>query len=453
MSKNKPFVKKFDVDTAYLNKEEIEALGKLVEAAKLIADIYIVQLKDGFYPKGITRQEIEKAASHNPDILSPYTVVERNGSGKLIAIPYHKKYRDWLVPVAKKLTEASELSLPHQNFRKALKVQAKALLDGDYQKAQITWIKIQPYTLDIVIGPIERVEDHLFFIKKSYQAWVGVKNKNITDRINTLKDIVFSARRHFLPSERVDFMKKAQMRADDIIIFAGMIANYGYTATTLPNEIDILEKYGSEGWIFLPSVKENFYGCQRKVFNLIFAPFFKNSFSSDMLFRGYFLMIAMHEIARIVIRYRYAVDRLRELYPVFNELAIEAVAVKMMGVLLLKDVISQKEIEAALVMFITRLFDGYVDHEENQVGFKPILAGNTILLNSLVETGAMKITKEGISWPNFTKMFISVSDLADNMENILAEGTYLDAHEYLKKHSSLSVFKKFSPALKTLQCG
>lgn len=452
MSRQKAFIKKFNVDTSYLNKEEVEVLGKLVEAAELVADIYALQLKDGFYPLGATRQEIEKAASDNPEILSPFTVVERDKDGKLIAIPYHKKYRELLLPIAKKLQEASEIASPHPDFRKALLIQAKALLDGNYQKAQITWIKIKPYTLDIVIGPIERVEDNMFFVKRSYESWVGVRIKNITDRINTLKDIVFSARRHFLPSERVDFMEKAQLRADDIIIFSGMIANYNYTATTLPNEIDILEKYGSEGWIFLQSIKNNFEHGEYKVFDLIFAPFFKNSFSKEMLFRGYLLMVAMHEIARIVIRYRFAVDRLREFYPIFNELTIEAVAVKMMGMLLLKDVISQKELEAVLVMFLTRLFDGYTEDGETLAGFKPLVLCNTILLNSLVEAGAVRVTKEGISWPNFTKMFISVSDLADNMEKILAEGTYSDAEKYLKNHSSLAVFKKFSPALKTLHC-
>lgn len=447
------YIKEFQVDVSYLTKEELALLNKLIEAAKLIAKVYQTQLQDGFYPKDATRQEIEKAASHSPEILTPYTLVERDKSGQLVAIPYHIKYRDLLLPVSEKLTEAASLAIHRGDFRKALLTQAKVLLNGDYAKAQISWMKIKPYIVDIMIGPVESVEDNMFFIKTSYQSWVGVMNKNVTDRINSLKKTVFLARHQILPTEKVDFMDQAQLRADETIIFTGSIANYDYTAvtaTTLPDDINLLEKYGSEGWIFLPPAKENFEHWQYRLFTLIFAPFFRKSFSKELLFRGYLLMVTMHEIARIVVRYRFAVNRLRELYPTFNELTIEALAIKMCGTLLLKDVISQKEMEAVLVMFLTRIFDGYVEGMKNKERFERIILGNAILLNSLVDEGSVKITKAGISWPNFTKMFISVAKLADDMERILAEGSYADAQTYLKDHSSLSVFKNFTPSLKSL---
>lgn len=445
------FIKEFDIDLSYLSKDESEILEKLTEAAKLIAKIYENQVNGGgFYPADASRQEIEKAAVAQPEILSPYTVVERDIEGKLVTIPYHIKYKELLLPVSKKLTEAAGLPGLPMDFKKALLLQAEVLLNGNYDQAQIAWKKIKPYLLDIVIGPIERVEDNLFFRKRSYQAWVGVLDKTITDRANTLKEIVFSARRQILPSERVDFMERAQLRVDHTLLFSGMIANYGYTATTLPNDIELLEKYGSDGWIFLPSVKENFKDCHLKLFTLIFAPFFRNSFSKEVLFKGYLLTIIMHEIARIVVRYRFAAKRLRELYPIFNELTVELLAIKMMGTLLLKDVISQKEMEAALVMFLTRIFDGYVEKLAEKPGTERLVLGNAILLNSLLNKGALSVARDGISWPNFTKMFISVSDLADSMEKILAEGTYIDAEGYLKKNSSLAVFKNFSKALKTL---
>lgn len=443
------FIKTFKVDTTYLSNKELEILNRLIKAAQLIAKVYERQCEDGcFYPKGASRQEIEKAAAKNPDILSPYTVLERDRAGNLIAVPYHIKYKELLIPVADKLVEAAKISTSPLDFRRALLTQAKTLLTGRYEQAQIAWLKIKPYILDIVIGPIERVEDNLFFVKRSYEAWVGVMDPTVTERINTLKEIAFSARRQILLSGQVDFMKKSQLRADNTVVFSGMIANYGYTATTLPNEINLLEKYGSEAWLFLPSVKENFRKRQLVIFNGIFASYFKQSFSEDLLTRGYMLLITMHEIARIIIRYRFATERLKELYPVFNEATVEAMAMKLAGNLLLKDVITQKEMEAALVMFITRMFDGYAAQSEQKSGFTPLVSSNAILLNSLLAGGAIKITKEGVSWPNFTKMFFSVSELAGSMEKILAEGTYQDAVNYVGKHSSNTIFKKFSPALK-----
>lgn len=447
---SKSYIRKYSVDTSYLTKEELEVLNKLTESAELLAEVYTAQQKDGFYPKDATRQEIEKAASKNPEILSPYTIVERDEKGGLRAVPYHEKYRSLLLPVAQKMTEAAQIPTSRNDFRKTLLAQAKSLLIGEYSKAQAAWMKIEPYTIDIVIGPLERLEDNMFFVKRSYQAWVGVMDKNVTDRVNNLKELAFSARRQVLASENVDFMKKAQMRADNTIIFSGMIANYRYTATTLPNDIELLEKYGSEGWIFLSSVKENFECCQYPLFNAIFAPFFKSSFTKAQLYRGYLLLVAMHEIARVVLRYRFATNRLKELYPVFNEASIETLAIKMAGTLLLKDIISQKEMEALLVMFITRMFDGYSEKMDNKSASEPLVMTNAILLNSLIADEAVKVAKDGISWPNFNRMFLSASELAGGMERILAEGTYEDANTYLKKHSSLAIFQNFSKALKAL---
>ena len=362
------------------------------------------------------------------------------------------KSKNAVFRVVEKLIEAAKVSHRNKAFSQALLVQAGSLLDGNYEKAQIAWLKVQPYILNIVIGPVERVEDNLMFIKRSYQAWVGVMNRNITHRVNVLKDVVYSARqRTSLPvSEKVDFIQKAKLRVDDTVIFAGMIANYNYTATTLTNDINLLEKHGSEAWIFMPSVRENFEKRHYPLFNLIFAAHFKSSFDKDTLFRGYLLMVSMHEIARIVVRYRFAVERLKELWPVFNELTIEALAVKMAGTLHIKDFISQKEMEALLVMFMTRLFDGFSNAKSSSDGMQPLILGNAILLNSLVDSGAVQISKEGISWPNFTKMFIGVSNLADSMERVIAEGSYMDAKHYLDNHSTRAIFKRF-PLLKALQ--
>lgn len=455
MTKNL-YITAFKVETDRLTKDELAVLGKLIDAAKLIAEIYSQQMdKHGnltFYPADATRAEIERAATKNKQIFSPYTVVERDQDGQLVAVPYHIKYQEALLGVAQKLEEAAQLST-NREFSQVLQIQAQALLNGDYDEAQVAWMKIKPYMIDIAIGPFERIEDQLFFVKRSYQAWVGLMNLALTERANTFKDTTFSARRKFTPSgERVDFMDKAQIRVDNTVIFAGMIAKYGFTATTLPNDIEILEKYGSEATIFWPEVRQALVISHWPIFNLIFAPHFKRSFSDTDLQRGYLYLVMMHEIARILVRYRFAFRRLRELYPIFNEMTIEAQAVKLCGSLLLKDVLCQKEMESILVMFLTRIFDYFLAMQD-QPGSKPYVLGNAVLLNSLIASGALQISKEGISWPNFTKVFIAVTNLADEIEKVLAQGSYQDGQKYLKKHSSLAAFEKFSTALKALRKG
>ena len=87
-------VRRFKVDDRELSSKEKVLFRKLIKAAELIAPIYLKQKNDkypgaNFYPKDATKEEIQKAAEDNPLILNPYTMVERDRLGKLIAIPYH----------------------------------------------------------------------------------------------------------------------------------------------------------------------------------------------------------------------------------------------------------------------------------------------------------------------------------------------------------------------------
>src|SRR5690349_20572967 len=72
-----------------------------------------MSLGRGLYPEGLTREELEKYVAAHPEqkdeLYSPYTVIRRNGD-RLDAIPYHVAYRQFLIPAAKALREAADLS-------------------------------------------------------------------------------------------------------------------------------------------------------------------------------------------------------------------------------------------------------------------------------------------------------------------------------------------------------
>ena len=111
----------FPVKNLDLTKSEQKVVEKLVEAAKSIASIYQKQENQkfpgaNFYPHDAAVEEILAAAKSEPEILSPYTIVERNRSGKLVSIPYHIKFKkdlgktSALLRVAAKITENKEFS-------------------------------------------------------------------------------------------------------------------------------------------------------------------------------------------------------------------------------------------------------------------------------------------------------------------------------------------------------
>ena len=85
----------------------------------------------GFYPEGLTRQQIEQYVKDHPEkreeIYSLTTLVRWHGD-RLEAVPYHIAYRSFLEPAARDLREAAALS-DDPAFANFLRLRADALLD------------------------------------------------------------------------------------------------------------------------------------------------------------------------------------------------------------------------------------------------------------------------------------------------------------------------------------
>lgn len=441
---NKPILQ-FKQVLSMLSKNESEVLELLVEAGKLIIPVYLEQENQtwpgaNFYPQDVSKEEIENAAKRDPAILSPYTIVEKI-EGKLVAVPYHVKYAKLLKPVADKLVEASNIT-DNREFAKRLKMQAKALLDGSYDEATIAWIQMKPYILDINIGPIERYDDRLFFTKTSYQAWVGVMDETNTKRANKYKDIIFNAKRlALIPSEKIDFYDKVQIRVDDVVLFSGLIARTSFVSVNLPNNPNFMEKYGSEITIFKQANEYRLKQEVLPVFNKVFSPAFKKLFSLNDIELGLLYSSVLHELAHVYLRYRHSEQNLKDLFPIIDELAAYVAGIRVCGFLLLKDVASMKQLESIMLAFLARGFGMALYEKDGNSKYHYVLGG-VIFINYLLENEAIQ-QSGGISWPNFTKMFFSVSELASILEKILASGTRSDAEVFIKKYGDINKLQRF----------
>lgn len=428
-----------------LSKNEQKVLNLLVEAGKLIIPVYEKQENHAsaganFYPKNATKREIEVAASKNPEILSPYTIVERV-KGKLVAIPYHKKYVELLKPVVNKLLEAARIT-ENEDFAKRLEVQAKALLDGNYDEASKQWMVMKPYILDIVIGPIERYDDRLFFVKTAYQAWVGVMDDEMTKRFQKYQPIILSSRRKVLmASEKVDYYDKVQARVDNTILYAGRIARTMPVGINLPNDPNLMEKYGSEITVFKEVNTLRVKNEILPVFTKIFSKEFQKTFTTEDLEDGNLYVVILHELAHTYLRYRNSEKNLKELFPVIDELAASIMGMKVCGALLLKDIMSQRQLESIMLAFMARSFYLALKDKDN-LARAHYITGAAIFLNFMLESGAVK-EEGGISWPNFTKMFVSIEELASILERLLYQGTREDAESFIEKYGNIGQLQRF----------
>ncbi len=435
-----------------LSTTEKKVLQKLIAAAKETASIYAQQenrANNGanFYPRDATKKEILEASKKNPEILSPYTVVERK-NGKLIAIPFHVKYKKPLQKIAKLIREAAKIS-DNQAFANRLMLEANSLLDGNYEASDIYWLSMKPYKLGFVIGPIERYDDKLFFKKCSYQAWVGIRDEQNTVDAITFKNFIVGARRKVLvPSEKIDFLDKIQIRVDNTILFSGLIAKFMFTSANLPNDVHIMERYGSTVTIFKPSFDLKFTEERHPIFHAVFEEQFQEYYPDEILEVGSIRNAYLHEISHQLLRYRDSELRLKEYFPIFDEITASVFGVKSCGSLLLKNAITEKELEAIIVMFIALAFSWWLSYLKNPAVIH-YAQGFAIAINFFLESGALR-EAQGFYWPNFTKLFVSLSELSDTLERILAVGTYEDAKKFTEKYASLRIFEQFSPHLKEL---
>ncbi len=207
-------------DTSRLSPGDQKALAKLIEAAKVIDDIFLEQVWSGnkalraklatdtsplgkarlhyfdlnkgpwsdldehaafvagvpekkplganFYPEDMAKSDFEAWAKD--DARGFFTVIRwgpvgiyRNSEGKraekriLTAVPYSVTYKDDLTRAANLLDQAAELTTS-KSLQDFLRRRAKAFLSNDYYESDVAWMKLDA-PIDVTIGPYETYLD------------------------------------------------------------------------------------------------------------------------------------------------------------------------------------------------------------------------------------------------------------------------------------------------------
>ena len=130
-----------------------------------------------YYPKDITKEAFIGIKDSLKN--SPYTLIKKDNSGKLVVVKYSDEYKEKLKQAANQLVEASKLA-DDANFKKYLVLRAEALLTDDFDKSDEAWLEVKNSNIDIAIGPIETYEDEFMGIKTAYQGVICIKDPKLT---------------------------------------------------------------------------------------------------------------------------------------------------------------------------------------------------------------------------------------------------------------------------------
>jgi hypothetical protein len=206
----------------------------------------------GFYPEGLTREQFDAYVAAHPQqkaaLYDGQTIVRRKGAA-LEAVPYHVVFHDFLVPMAKDLYEAADLT-DDPSFATFLKLRAGALLSDNYYPSDLAWLDLQNPKFDIVFAPYETYLDDLLGVKTSYGASIMIRNDAESKKLEIFQKYVPDLQESLplapedLPSKRG---KQSPMEVVDAIYRAGdLLHGYQAVADNLPNDPRIHEEKGSK---------------------------------------------------------------------------------------------------------------------------------------------------------------------------------------------------------------
>jgi len=238
------------VDTSFLSPSEKAVVNKLIEASGYLSEIYLRQrgenypqlreeiksngtaielkmfdlhfgpcdgLEDGklfygdtpcpkgagFYPVDMTTEEFDAHIAANPNdkdaFTSGYTLIRRDNAGKLISVPYHEAYAQWLEPAAKLMREAADIS-ENAAMKNFLTLRAKAFLDDDYFASEMAWMDLDG-NIEVAIGPYEVYDDGLYGYKTAYESFVTIKNPEESAALAKYKDFLIDMEKNLPVSE------------------------------------------------------------------------------------------------------------------------------------------------------------------------------------------------------------------------------------------------------------
>lgn len=284
-------------DLTGMSQKEVAALKECVSAARLMTDVYLLQLGAqipalhrqfgpqsdverylqvhggpwdefngdepfvpgvgtrppgvGMYPTDLSLENWKRQVASAPpaerdELESAYTRIIRVGES-LRAQPYAEAYREVLEEAATHLRKAATLLSPGP-LSQFLRLEADAFTNNDYDTADRAWVATTGDPFELTIGPQEVYFDKFAGLKAAFESVVGIPDRQASASLEKFGpavpafDAELAQRYHFKPSGAA---RPLEVIAD---VFRGGASAFGYlfVAYNLPNNRVIRTEVGSK---------------------------------------------------------------------------------------------------------------------------------------------------------------------------------------------------------------
>ncbi|HEX7941048.1 MAG TPA: hypothetical protein VF488_04555 [Gemmatimonadaceae bacterium] len=395
------------------------------------------------YPREITKAEFDSAAAtskaYGDSLRSLYTLVRRDSSGRLIAIPYAKAFAEHNQAAAAKLREAARLA-EDPGLRKYLEARARALLTDDYRPSDLAWMDMKHNTLDIVIGPIETYEDNLFGYKAAHEAYVLVKDTAWSRRLAKYATMLPALQRGIPVAARYKREKPgtdSDLNAYNAVYYAGQ-ANAGAKtiAINLPNDEEVQLRKGTR--------RLQLENAMRAKFDEIMRPIAAALVDADQLpmvtFDAFFENTMFHEVAH-GLGIKNTIDgkgtvraALKERAGALEEGKADILGLYMVQTLNRQGELGKEDVRDNYVTFLAGLLRSVRFGAGDAHG-----RANIAAFNFLQRQGAF--TRDGATGKyrvNFDKMQAGMNALAGKILRLQGDGDYAGVGGYYEEYGKIS---------------
>jgi hypothetical protein len=399
-----------------------------------------------FYPADMTEEEFNRLGDVNKNGL--YSLLRRDEKGTLKVVPYHVAFAREVGKVSSLLMEASKYA-DDPGLKRYLELRSKAFLDDNYLESDMAWMDMKNNVVDFVIGPIETYEDQLFGYKASHEAYILVKDVEWSKKLNHFSALLPKLQNGLpVPQKYKTEMpgSNSDLGAYDVVYYAGDCnAGSKTIAINLPNDNQVQKARGSR--------RLQLKNAMLAKFDKIMMPIATELIPADQLkhvtFDAFFSNTMFHEVAhglgcRNTINGKGSVQSaLRDQYGTLEEGKAD-----ILGLYLEARLKEMGELDVDLTNEYTTFLAGI---------FRSIRFGassahgkaNLVRFNYFKEKGAFAIDSTGKYHVDMDKMKDAIASLSGLILSIQGDGDYDKAGSLLQQYGTMD--EDLKSALKRLE--
>ncbi|MDJ0813003.1 MAG: Zn-dependent hydrolase [Woeseiaceae bacterium] len=247
-----------------------------------------------FYPADMTVEEFEGA--YLPGKAGLYSLVRRDENGALTLVPYHVAYADELKAAAELLRQAADLA-ESQDFANYLKLRAAALISDEYQVSDLYWMDVKDNEIDVVIGAIETYEDQLFGYRAGFESYVLIKDLDWSANLARFASFLPELQEGLPVPDEYKMESPgsdADLNAYDVVYYAGHSNAASKTiAINLPNDEEVQLQKGTRRLQLKNAMRAKF----DKILEPIADVLVDESQRQHITFDAFFANTMFHEVA------------------------------------------------------------------------------------------------------------------------------------------------------------